>query len=147
MHPDDREHIVEELARTVAGEGPYRLEYRVMRSDGEILWVASAGDLMLYEGRPSRIVGVTRDITVRKTAEERQDLVAAELDHRVRNLLAVIQALLTLTGLSAGSVTELTHTLAGRIAAVARAHTMLTRGEQRGARLVRIRRDELEIYG
>jgi len=147
MHPDDRQGVIDALARTIAGEGPYRLEYRVVRSDGEVRWVASAGDLMHYEDRPSRIVGVTRDITVRKTAEERQALVAAELDHRVRNLLAVIQALLTLTGRAATSVPELTHTLAGRIAAVARAHTMLTRGEQRGASLARILRDELEIYG
>ncbi|MGE0255009.1 MAG: PAS domain S-box protein [Alphaproteobacteria bacterium] len=147
MHPDDRPRVVDAMARTIAGEGPYRLEFRIVRRDGEVRWVASAGDLMRHSDRSDRIVGVVRDITERRSAEERQALVTAELDHRVRNLFAVTQALVTLTGRSATSVPDLTAALAGRIAAVARVHTQLTRGEVRGASLVGILRDELEIYG
>jgi PAS domain S-box-containing protein len=88
VHPDDWIKIQVAIERLIAqGEVP-RDEFRVVRPDGEIRWcvgVAAGAD----KGG-NRISGVTIDITDRKSAEERQSLLAREVDHRAKNVLAVV---------------------------------------------------------
>jgi PAS domain S-box-containing protein len=69
-HPDDRAMVASRLAHIPAGERIH-LEYRIIRSDGEVRWVDSCGETMFDDsGRPVRHVGVGFDITDRKRAEE-----------------------------------------------------------------------------
>ena len=75
-------------------------------------------------GRVVRISGVTIDITDRKEAEERQELLAREVDHRARNALAVVQSIVRLT--RAKSVEDYVAAVEGRIKALARAHALLS---------------------
>jgi two-component sensor histidine kinase/CheY-like chemotaxis protein len=91
-------------------------------------------------------IGVCIDISERKSAEERQTLLMAELDHRVRNILASIQSMVSLTGRSARTKHDYAEALQGRIAAMARTHDLLTRGRWSGANLEQIVRDELKPY-
>ncbi len=70
-----------------------------------------------------RVFGVTIDITDRKEADERQVLLAREVDHRARNALAVIQSIIRLT--RAKNVDDYVQAIEGRIKALARAHTLL----------------------
>lgn len=98
------------------------------------------------DGRPDGFYIYASDITEQKAAEERQALLMAELDHRVRNILASIQSMASLTGLSAANKEEYARALEGRIAAMARTHGLLTRTRWRGASLERLLRDELEPY-
>lgn len=86
------------------------------------------------------------DITERKQAAERQTLLMAELDHRVRNILAAVQSMVLLTARSASSKEQYAEILRGRVAAMARAHGLLTQCGWRGARLDQIVRDELAPY-
>jgi two-component sensor histidine kinase/CheY-like chemotaxis protein len=75
-----------------------------------------------------RITGLTiaaLDITARKAAEERQRLLTAELDHRVRNTLAAIQSLVTLSARSGQSKEDYTLALQGRIDAYTRIYGFL----------------------
>ena len=85
-----------------------------------------------------RVSGVTTDITDRKEAEERQVLLAREVDHRARNALAVIQSIIRLT--RAKSVDDYVLAIEGRIKAMARAHTLLSDSRWLGADLGDARR-------
>ena len=79
--------------------------------------------------------GILRDITERKRAEERQRLLMAEIDHRAKNLLASIQAMVLLTKPTPRSVGDYAKTLIGRLHAMARAHDLLARDKWTGASL------------
>lgn len=74
-----------------------------------------------------RIVGaskIARDITERRQAEHRQSLLLREMDHRVRNALALSKSIVSLSARSAGSVTELAQDIQGRLTALADAHAL-----------------------
>ncbi len=78
---------------------------------------------------------ILRDITERKKAEERQRLLTAELDHRVKNVLANVSAMARMSSRGARSVADFAEALVGRFQAMATAHTMLQRGRWEGANL------------
>jgi PAS domain S-box-containing protein len=90
--------------------------------------------------------GIVRDISERKRAEERQGLLAAEVDHRAKNLLATIQAMVLLTERDASSVSDLVATLVGRLHAMGRAHELLARDKWTGASLHDVVRNEFEAF-
>jgi len=87
---------------------------------------------------------ILRDITERKTSEEARALLAREVDHRAKNALAVAQALVSLT--KGDSVEDFAEAVRGRIAALSRAHTLLSQSQWRGAPLGQLIRDELLPY-
>jgi PAS domain-containing protein len=136
LHPDDKatlEAALEEGWRN----GHYRVECRIKRaSDGQLRWVEFSGRCEKDDaGEPARIVGVVADITERKQAEERQDMLMAELDHRVKNILAVVQSM-TRQSLGRGETVgpEATDLLVGRLNALAQSHALLASGKWEGAR-------------
>ncbi len=80
VHPDDRDRFRATVARTLE-EGQHRIEYRLLRSGGEVRWVEGRGKVFRDEaGRPRRVVGVFLDITERLRA--RAILEEAELRFR-----------------------------------------------------------------
>ena len=89
-------------------------------------------------------IGTAMDITKRKEAEERQDLLAREVDHRARNALAVVQSIVRLT--RASSVDEYVAAVEGRIKALARAHALLSDSRWHGADLGALVAEELAPY-
>ena len=80
-------------------------------------------------------VGIGIDITERKQSEEQRELLLAELSHRVKNLLAVLQALASQTSRNSGSIEEFRTVFEGRLRALARAHGLLFEGQWQGADL------------
>lgn len=78
---------------------------------------------------------ILRDITERQQAEERQRLLTAELDHRVKNVLANVSAVARMSSRGAKSVPDFAEALTGRLQAMAAAHTMLQHGHWDGASL------------
>jgi two-component sensor histidine kinase len=87
---------------------------------------------------------VTVDITDRKEAEERQVLLAREVDHRARNALALVQSIVRLT--RSDTVKTYISAVDGRIGALARAHTLLAQSRWQGADLGRLVEEELAPY-
>ena len=81
VHPEDREHVLEAARRLVHG-GPLVTEYRVVGRDGSIRWLCDRSySVRDASGRTVRAVGITEDVTARRTAEEelrasRRDLLA-----------------------------------------------------------------------
>jgi PAS domain S-box-containing protein len=115
------------------------------RKDGsEFPLSLSIGEFSLEGGR--YFTGIVRDITERKRAEERQRLLTAEVDHRAKNLLATIQAMVVLTKRDTVSVTDFTRTLVGRLHAMARAHELLARDKWTGASLHDVIQNEFQAY-
>lgn len=131
VHPDDLPRLDAAFAAARRTGAPCRAEYRVCVDDSsdpaQIRWVAVEGTVVRdAAGRPVRLLGVTRDITERKRAEEQKDLLLAELDHRVKNALAVVTAVASRTQRTGGSVADYVAALDGRIKSMAGTHELLS---------------------
>jgi chemotaxis family two-component system sensor kinase Cph1 len=83
----------------------------------------------------------------RKQAAERDRLLMAELDHRVKNTLANIQALVVQTSRSADTLTGFVEGLDGRIQSMAKAHTLLSESRWEGVSITRLLSEELIPFG
>jgi PAS domain S-box-containing protein len=148
VHPADRPALAEAVESLRAGRATsYRLEYRFLRPDGRWIWVESHGRAVGQDqatGLPIRLIGTTEDVTARKEAEERQEVLVHELDHRAKNTLAVVQAALRLTPRT--SAAAFARAVEGRVNALARAHTLLSRGGWTGASLAEVAGDALAPF-
>jgi PAS domain S-box-containing protein len=144
LHPDDRSAVQEAIER-VLKVGSATLEERLVKPDGTILWIHNSGFAMPDDdGVVRRIGGIAEDVTERRAAEERLKLLAAEVDHRAKNMLAVVQVMLRQT--RGATVAEYAKAAQGRIAALARAHTLLSKSHWRGADLGRLLAEELAPF-
>lgn len=144
MHPDDRARS--SVMTLVDGTEPrFQVEFRIVRPTGEIRWCYGAGIISRdTNGNALRMTGVTVDITDRKRIEERQLLLAREVDHRAKNMLAVVLSILRLT--RAKTTPEFISTVEGRIQALAATHTLLSATRWEGASLRQIVDEELAPY-
>jgi PAS domain S-box-containing protein len=145
VHPDDRVRIRASLTAAMNGSGRYSHEHRHVRpSDGRTIWVASSGVIVRWpDGSPKRLIGVLQDITARKIAEEQRETLVAELDHRVKNVLAAVQSLAAQSARKAASLESFLKTFAGRLKSMASAHELLTATRWRGASMHNIAAAEL----
>jgi PAS domain S-box-containing protein len=145
LHPDDWEPLRQVVLRMAKGERTQQVEFRVRRPNGEVRWcTGTAAASVDGAGNVVRISGVTIDVTERKEAEERQVLLAREVDHRARNALAIIQSIIRLT--RAKSVDDYVATVEGRIKALALAHTLLSDSRWNGADLGTLVAEEFAPY-
>src|SRR5262249_54862335 len=103
-----------------------RIEYRIVR-DGNEIWVRDKAFLLpSHIGNGVRVAGLARDVTLAKRADQQRDLMIGELNHRVKNTLALVQSLATQTGHSAASLEEFEEAFTTRLHALAAAHDLLT---------------------
>ena len=144
IHPDDLPRLETALAAIPASHGTIQAEFRIMRPSGEIRWCIGVAAAHRDENGKLTRTGVTVDITDRKRAEEHQVLLAREVDHRARNVLAVAQAIVRLT--QADTIDAYAAAIEGRVGALARAHTLLSRSRWEGADLATIALEELAPY-
>src|ERR1700742_1929014 len=144
--PDDLSRLTQMVADFKGSNGQaFQTEFRVFRPDGEMRWCfGTATPSVDAHGRVVRVSGVTVDITERKQTEERQLLLAREVDHRARNALAVVQAIVRLT--RAKSQQGYVKAVEGRIHALAQAHTLLSETRWEGADVGRLVGEELAPY-
>ncbi len=71
VHPDDLPRVEAEIARALAGKAAFDTEFRMRRADGGLCWVGARGTVLRdAAGRPVRMIGIDRDITRRRLAEE-----------------------------------------------------------------------------
>ena len=137
IDPKDRDRVTASIQRVSKSGGDYAEEHRIIQPDGSGQWVLARGRCLLNEtGTPYRFLGVAIDINERKGAEDHQKMLMAELDHRVKNLLTVIQSVAH-RSLRDGDG-EATGRFTGRLAALAQAHTMLADSHWEGASLMRL---------
>ncbi|HEX2134971.1 MAG TPA: PAS domain S-box protein, partial [Microvirga sp.] len=152
MHPDDRERVVSGMREAAAGTGDtWSDEFRYERADGSYAYISDRGFILRdAQGKAVRMIGAMQDITERKAAEEalrasesRAKLLLAELQHRVRNTLAVIRSITRRTAETSTSVEDYAMHLDGRINAFARVQTAVARDPAAGLDLTELIADEL----
>lgn len=145
LHPDDVDQLRKAIAEFNKGTRSYETEFRIVRPGGDVRWcVGTAAATVDDSGRVMRVSGVTVDITERKRAEERQTLLAREVDHRAKNALALAQSIVRLT--RADEVKAYVSAVEGRINALARVHTILSLSSWQGAELSKLIDEELAPY-
>jgi PAS domain S-box-containing protein len=115
------------------------------RKDGSIFPMELAVSEMGVAGR-RMFTGIVRDITERKRAEKHQALMVAELDHRVKNVLAQVSAVAASTCEGSRSVDEFLQSLQGRIRSMAAAHNLLSKSGWQGVGLDALVRNQLAPY-
>lgn len=149
IHPADRERVLGAWEKALTGErGGYREEYRFRRPDGAWRWLESTAAVVRSDpltGRPLRMAGTIQDFTERHEAEERRELLAQEVNHRARNTLAIVQAILRLT--RADNAAEFARLVEGRVSALARAQALLAAERWTGAPLRALLADEIVPFG
>lgn len=123
---DEDKPIFRQAFREALKTGVLSFEARVRWPDGSIHWIAPLGRTYYGEGgRAVRMAGVVADLTERKHAEAARQLLVRELNHRVRNLFSVMDAMVYLTGETTGSPGDMAAALRGRLLALARAHELI----------------------
>lgn len=147
---EDRPLAVDEypLRRVRRGETFEGLELKVRRRDTGASWWASYNGSFLrdHDGAIALALLSIRDVTVRREADERQQVLLAELSHRVKNLLAVVQAVAAQTAAGATSVPAFLDAFGGRLRALAAAQDLLTATGWRGASLEGLAQAALATY-
>ncbi|HEX3142607.1 MAG TPA: ABC transporter substrate binding protein, partial [Pyrinomonadaceae bacterium] len=69
IHPEDREQTWQVANEAIEHDKPYDHEFRILRNDGEVLWLASKGRVIRSsDGKPDRMIGVNIDVTDRHRA-------------------------------------------------------------------------------
>ena len=125
----------------------YRVEYRITRAGGDVRWVETRCFIAYAsDGHPQRVLGVSIDITERKQMEQQQHQLVAELDHRVKNALATVAAIVAQTQEGRRSLPDFVAALDRRIQSLARTHELLSRSHWAGVSLHDIVERELAPY-
>ncbi len=124
IHPHDLDRVRAAFAETREILGPYEIDFRIMVGD-EVRWVSARG-----QGNDAGMIGRTMfgiflDVTQRKQAEEAHELLAGEMSHRVKNLLAIASALTAITWRSAATTEGMARDLTSRLSALGRAHDLV----------------------
>jgi PAS domain S-box-containing protein len=126
--PEDLEQMEAEMTAAMAARRE-RLDFgfRIKRPDGAVRWIEGAARFLYRpDGTPQRMVGTNIDVTERKVSEQHQRLLINELNHRVKNTLAIVQAI-AWQSLRDGAPRSVREAFEGRLAALAAAHDVLTR--------------------
>ncbi|WP_119460384.1 PAS domain S-box protein [Rhodospirillaceae bacterium SYSU D60014] len=146
IHPDDRERVQAAYAAGVSA-GAFDERYRICRPDGAMRWVLDRWWVVPSESGPvGRVVGIARDVTKEAEAEEQERRIQAELSHRVRNTLAMVQAIAGQTARRATGIEEFSEAFLGRIRALGAAHSSLTRSDWQKASLRTLVRQVLRPF-
>jgi PAS domain S-box-containing protein len=135
VHAEDREAVRSYFRAANFADTTAELEFRVNGTRG-LAWVlARARAFMVGDSGTARVLGTLLDITERKSADSHQQLLMAELDHRVKNILANVAAIARLSSSNAGSIDAFVSALDGRIHAMSAAHDLLRQSSWTGVDL------------
>lgn len=136
IHPDDRERVMAAVEHAKQSQTPMEIEHRILQSGARSSWVASrVVPILQPDGTVREWVGAVTDIDERKRHEEHQQLLMNELNHRVKNTLAVVQSMALQTLKGCDSVALASARFEARIMALSKAHEILTQTSWKGATL------------
>jgi two-component sensor histidine kinase/integral membrane sensor domain MASE1 len=148
VHADDLPRLLNNLRQDIAERrSDHYCEYRIVLSDAKIRWI-EARSLITYDacGCAHRVVGANVDVTERKRAQEHQRVLHAELDHRVKNVLATVSTVAARTMDASTSMHHFVASLDGRIRSMARTHELLSAARWQGISVLELVRRELAPY-
>jgi len=123
---------------------PCRAEFDIVTKSGNVLtWDLVASPINRACDGCGLYLWVGHDITARKQSERTQQLLMGELNHRVKNTLATVQAIAQHTLRRSADPTEFAASFSGRIQALSRAHSMLSNATWKGADVLELVRDQM----
>jgi len=145
LHTEDIEGIRQAFAALHPGQESCKIEFRIVRPTGEVRWCAAAAFASFdASGALARLSGVITDITDKKEAADHQALLAREVDHRAKNALAVVQAIVRMA--KRDNIDDYAKAVEGRIGALAQTHELLSQSKWEGADILRLILDEMAPY-
>jgi PAS domain S-box-containing protein len=146
MHEDDIPSITTAMIDAHVNHRPVTIDGRYRCANGEYRTLRTVAQPRFEKGGGfSGMTGVNIDITEQQRAEAQRELLMAELNHRVKNTLAVVQGLAHQTFRK--SDRDATRSFEGRLLALAGAHSLLTRSNWENAALRKVAADALQIMG
>lgn len=127
---EDREKVLETVRRVREGEQVTH-SFRILRGDGEIRWIRNT-DFPLFDarGRVQRIGGITHDATEEVELQNRLQVLVAELQHRSRNLVGVVHAIIERTAATSDGLVDFRRRFFPRLEALGRVNGLLSRLEE-----------------
>jgi PAS domain S-box-containing protein len=148
MHPDDAATIGASMLEAITTRSETRVKGRYLNFAGQYRTLQTeATPRFSTSGEFLGLVGVNADVTERESVEAQRDLLTAELKHRVKNILAVVQGIAHQTLKTADSLEEARKTFDGRIGALARAYDALATGDQEVASLKALAEGLMTAHG
>lgn len=126
VHPDDWPQVSERWSECIATGGTYDIEYRFLHHSGQYRWLrVMALPVRASDGQITRWYGTSTDIEESKCLEMERELVANELDHRIRNLFALVNGLVALSAREDTAFGPLAKQLQRRFSALHKAHEFI----------------------
>jgi PAS domain S-box-containing protein len=146
QHPDDRDMNLDEVRRLVEDKIPsFEISSRHLRKDGKVVWVHKHVSLLRdASGKPTRIIALVTDITERKRNEEQIKLLMSEVNHRSKNLLALVLAIARQT--AATSADDFIDRFQERILALTVSQDLLVRNKWKGVHLDKLACSQLAHF-
>ncbi|HWW65968.1 MAG TPA: response regulator [Sphingomonadaceae bacterium] len=147
IHDEDAPAISASIREMFAGGEPRTVHHhRFRHKDGTVLDCECYCSVLLDSaGNPLSINTQILDVTERKRAEETRHLLIGELNHRVKNTLASVQAIANQTLRHVESPADFAPKFSGRIQSLARAHSLLSSTTWKGARLTELIQDQIDL--
>jgi PAS domain S-box-containing protein len=144
---DDQPQVMSAIDEAIRTKTPFELEHQVRQVDGTLGWVHSrAVPVFDEDGEIVEWFGSARDVSERKRHAETQRLLVSELSHRVKNMLAVVQAIAQQTLRRAKDPAEFAASFGGRIQSLSSMHALLSQSGWQHADLLEILRDQLAAH-
>ncbi|EDP65745.1 sensor histidine kinase, putative [alpha proteobacterium BAL199] len=145
VHPDDSQRLNKAIQKALMDGGDLAEEYRLIQADGTARWVLARGHCFHDDhNQPLRFPGAVIDITERKEAEEHRKLLVNELNHRVKNMLASVQAIANQTLRNGVSIAEGRAVFGDRLIALSRAQDVLIGELGAGAEIASVIKTAIE---
>ncbi len=136
----------QEFDAALQATGSWTGEIHYIASDGLDVWVDSRQELIKIGGR-NLVLETCRDITERRQADEVRSLLVAELNHRVKNTLAVVQSIASQAARTSPTPAKFVTSFNGRLQALATAHTILSEVAWSGAPIIELIKSQISVMG
>ena len=129
-HPDELERVVKQFKHSLETGETWEDTFPLRGADGKYRWFLSRAEPIRDEsGKIVRWFGTNTDIEEQRRGEELRELLLNEMDHRIKNLFAIVGAVVTLSARSAATTQEMAGTIQGRLGALASAHRLIRAGQ------------------
>jgi PAS domain S-box-containing protein len=126
LHPDDVALASEAWRRAIDTGEPYTVEFRLLNADGSYRWMLTRGLPVIDElGSITRWIGTCTDIDERVRTGDLMEFMSRELSHRIKNLFAVVQGLISMALRKHDGMAQVSQALQLRMVALGRAHDLV----------------------
>jgi two-component sensor histidine kinase len=127
IHADDRSRAASAMKQAASDGVPLKSEFRIASAGLQSeRWVLMEGCRYLSDRAELRVAGTLRDVSKQKDAETEHEIVVQEMEHRIRNVFAVISAIVSLSERTVDTSGQLARALRRRIGALDRAYNSLS---------------------